>query len=80
MRELFDTEILDKAMDNAFILVTGEKTFEELIDEQDEVMLPFNIEEEFFDYDIMIEYYITTEEYEKCDILVKLKNKENNET
>jgi len=80
VRELFDTEILDKAMDNAFILVTGEKTFEELIDEQDEVMLPFNIEEEFFDYDIMIEYYITTEEYEKCDILVKLKNKENNET
>ena len=73
-REKYDSEILDEAMRNAFAIVTGKVTFELLFSKLDQVALPFNIEKEDPDYDAMIEYFIETEEYEKCAILTKLKN------
>jgi|TARA_R110002020_G_scaffold189618_2_gene388868 hypothetical protein len=73
-REKYDQEILDEAMRNAYAILTGKFTFENLMDLADEVALPFNIEKEKPDYDAMIEYFIETEEYEKCAKLVKLKN------
>jgi len=72
--ERYDQDILDEAMRNAFSLLTGKFTFEGLMDLKDELPLPFNIEEEDPDYDVLIEYFIETEEYEKCAELVKLKN------
>tara|TARA_R110000824_G_scaffold65226_4_gene170047 strand:- start:10885 stop:11121 length:237 start_codon:yes stop_codon:yes gene_type:complete len=71
--QLYDTEILDNAMNHAYSILTGETTFEMLMDIHDEVPLPFNIQEESPDYDGMIEYFIETEEYEKCEVLLKLK-------
>ena len=73
-REKYDQEILDEAMRNAYAIVTGKFTLETLMDLSEEVTLPFNIEKEKPDYDAMIEYFIETEEYEKCEQLVKLKN------
>ena len=76
-REKYDTEILDEAMNNAYDLVTGKLTFEGLLNIKEEVSLPFNIEkDDEVDYDAMIEYFIETEEYEKCAVLTKLKNEQ----
>ena len=74
-KEKYDTEILDDAMNNAYAILIGETTFETLMEIHDEIPLPFNIQEEDPDYDGMIEYFIETEEYEKCEVLLKLKNK-----
>tara|TARA_R110000744_G_scaffold37336_1_gene85628 strand:- start:100 stop:333 length:234 start_codon:yes stop_codon:yes gene_type:complete len=76
MSRQYDTEILDDAMNNAYAILTGETTFETLMEIHDEIPLPFNIQEEGPDYDGMIEYFIETEEYEKCDVLLKLKNED----
>ena len=77
-REKYDSEILDEAMNNAYAILTGKVTFEILMDIKEEVPLPYNIQVENPDYDGMIEYFIETEEYEKCAELVKIKT-ENNE-
>tara|TARA_R110002050_G_scaffold116946_1_gene233609 strand:- start:35945 stop:36178 length:234 start_codon:yes stop_codon:yes gene_type:complete len=74
MNQQHDTEILDNAMNNAYAILTGKATFEALMDLHDEIPLPFNIQEEGPDYDGMIEYFVETEEYEKCEVLLKLKN------
>tara|TARA_R110000751_G_scaffold291943_1_gene399152 strand:- start:64 stop:300 length:237 start_codon:yes stop_codon:yes gene_type:complete len=72
-REKYDQELLDEAMHNAYAIVTGKYTFETLLEQDIEIPLPFNIEQEGPDYDGMIEYFIETEEYEKCEVLLKLK-------
>ena len=74
-RPLYDSEILEYAMNNAYAIITGETTFELLMELHDEIPLPFNIQEEDPDYEGMIEYFIETEEYEKCAVLQKLIDK-----
>ena len=74
MREKLDEQILEEAMNYAYLIVTGQATFDDLIDTEDEVMLPYNIlAKEDVNIDIMIEYYEEHEEYEKCSKLLELK-------
>jgi hypothetical protein len=73
-QEKYDTEILSEAFDNAYLIITGKSTFDEILDSKDEVMLPFNVlEDEECDVDILIQYYEGEEEYEKCSELMKIK-------
>ena len=71
-QEKYDTEILDEAMNNAYNIIIGKYTFEEIIETTGEACLPFDIRNEDPDLTGMIEYFIETEEYEKCDELQKL--------
>ena len=73
-REKFDTEILSEAMNYAYLIVTGQTTFEDLVDKEGEVMLPYNIlEKEDVNLNLLIEYFEGEEEYEKCAKLIKMK-------
>tara|TARA_R110002051_G_scaffold325176_1_gene426165 strand:- start:1423 stop:1665 length:243 start_codon:yes stop_codon:yes gene_type:complete len=75
MHNKCDQEILSEAMHYAYLIVTGKATFEELVDSKDEIMLPYNIlEEEDVNFELLIEYFEGEEEYEKCAILMKMKN------
>jgi|8_EtaG_2_1085327.scaffolds.fasta_scaffold04740_6 hypothetical protein len=71
-KEKYDYEILDEAMNNAFGIITGTTTFDKLMDTRGECSLPFDIRQEEPDLAGMIEYFIETEEYEKCHILQKI--------
>ena len=60
---------------NSYKLIVGEKTMEELI-EKSKIPIFFIHPEENCDnedLDTMIDYFISTEEYEKCAVLNKLK-------
>lgn len=76
-QEKYDTEILDEAMNNAYDIITGVKTFDHIMETRDECALPFDIRQEDPDLDGMIEYFIETEEYEKCEVLKQLLIKKN---
>tara|TARA_R110000787_G_scaffold3543_6_gene13860 strand:+ start:5174 stop:5413 length:240 start_codon:yes stop_codon:yes gene_type:complete len=67
-----------KLMEDSYLLITGRKTFEEILEVQDELEVIFNPNKpikvmEGDAYDCLIEYYITTEEYEKCEELLRMK-------
>jgi len=79
---LEDLEMYENAMDNAYNLITRKKTLDDIfyeLDERviDEFHLPFDpIQEDGRSVDIidmLIEYFTTTEEYEKCSELVNIK-------
>ena len=72
-REKYDNEIIKEAMNYAYLIVTGKATFEELVDQEEEVLLPYNIlEKEDVNLGILLEYYEEEEEYETCSELLKL--------
>jgi hypothetical protein len=96
----FDQRMLDSAMNNTYLILTGEATYEALLDNESmqrgsidqhiEAALLFNPLADDYDpkfphlhssddgiemLDSMIEYFIETEEYEKCAELVKYKEK-----
>tara|TARA_B100001250_G_scaffold127120_1_gene108198 strand:- start:373 stop:612 length:240 start_codon:yes stop_codon:yes gene_type:complete len=78
MRKKYDHEILAEAMNYAYLIVTGKATFEDLVDKEDEVLLPYNIlEKEDVNFGLLIEYFEQEEEYEKCAELLKVKTKIN---
>ena len=60
---------------NSYKLIVGEKTMDELIEKSNIPIFFIHPEENYDneDLDTMIDYFITTEEYEKCAILNKLK-------
>ena len=74
-------EIAEKALDNAYRLIIGKVTLEELFDEAEEsvkeidkqIYLPFDPEKAIPEdcIEILIEHFIYHEEYEKCAELVK---------
>ena len=73
----FDEEA---CMRYSYLLLTGKKTMEELLEEGDKLILLFNPEKPtvvMIDdiYDVLIDYFITTEEYEKCAEIKKAKQK-----
>tara|TARA_R110002020_G_scaffold102602_2_gene240813 strand:- start:648 stop:938 length:291 start_codon:yes stop_codon:yes gene_type:complete len=79
---LEDMELYGRAMDNAYSIITKRKTLDDIYYELeaeiiDDLPLPFDpIEEDGRTpdmIDIVIEYFIETEEYEKCAELVKIK-------
>jgi hypothetical protein len=81
---LEDLEHYEQAMENAYDLITKKKTIDDIYYELDEnlinqFLLPFDpIEEDGRSEDVIdmvIEYFTSTEEYEKCAELVKIKDK-----
>ena len=79
---LEDMELYGRAMDNAYSIITKRKTLDDIYYELeaeiiDDLPLPFDpmLEDgRTVDMiDIVIEYFIETEEYEKCAELVKIK-------
>ena len=84
MEFLEDLEMYERAMENAYNLITKRKSLDDIyesLDEHviDEFHLPFDpIQEDGRSPDIidmLIEYFTNTEEYEKCAELIKIKNK-----
>ena len=60
---------------NSYKLIVGEKTMDELIEKSNIPIFFIHPEENYDneDLDTMIDYFISTEEYEKCAVLNKLK-------
>lgn len=81
---LEDLEMYEKAMENAYDLITKKRSLDDIYEsfEQDgvieEFFLPFDpLVEDGRTADVIdmvVEYYTSTEEYEKCAELVKIKN------
>ena len=81
---LEDLELYEQAMNNAYDLITKRKTLDDIYynleaDELEDFPLPFDplqTDGRSADViDVVIEYFTSTEEYEKCAHLVKIKNK-----
>ena len=81
---LEDMELYEQAMQNAYFIITKQKTLDDIYyeletGEIDTLPLPFDplSEDGRTDdvIDVVIEYFISTEEYEKCAELVKIKDK-----
>jgi|TARA_R110002050_G_C8747847_1_gene498633 hypothetical protein len=60
---------------NSYKLIMGEKTMDEIVEKSKMPIFFIHPDENYDneDLDMMIEYFITTEEYEKCAVLTKLK-------
>ena len=60
---------------NSYKLIVGEKTMDEIVEKSKLPIFFINPQEDYDNYDLdtMIDYFITTEEYEKCSVLTKLK-------
>jgi len=76
MEEKVDSE--RKLMEDSYYLITGRKSFEEVLEEDQDLAIIFNPYQpikvmEGDAYDCLIEYYISTEEYEKCEELKQMK-------
>lgn len=68
----------DESMNNSYLLVTGKRKLEDFFKSDDDVYFVHNPDEPILDnnhpiYDILIDHFIYTEEYEKCEELVKIK-------
>tara|TARA_R110000824_G_scaffold362588_1_gene550555 strand:- start:737 stop:973 length:237 start_codon:yes stop_codon:yes gene_type:complete len=68
----------DLCMRHSYNLLLGKKTLEELIEDTAELYLMFSPERKYVPmlddvYDVLIEYFTETEEYEKCAELIKAK-------
>jgi len=69
----------DSCMRHSYNLLLGKKTLEELIEDTAELYLMFSPEQKHVPmvddvYDVLIEYFTNTEEYEKCAELLRAKN------
>ena len=66
--KLSDEELVDLAMNNAYAMLVGNKSIDDLLDDDNKEMILVpdpDITDEELSEDL-IEYFITTEEYEKC--------------
>ena len=81
---LEDMALYEQAMENAYFIITKKKTLDDIYyeletGEIDTLPLPFDplSEDGRTDdvIDVVIEYFTSTEEYEKCAELVKIKNR-----
>ena len=82
MEFLNDLEIYNESMDNAYLIITKEKTFDDIYYEMeagihDKFYLPFDpIAQDGRDegtIDLLLEHFEVREEYEKCAKLIKIK-------
>ena len=66
---------INNSIINSYKLIVGEKTIDEIVEKSKLPIFFINPEEDYDneDLDTMIEYFISTEEYEKCSELTKLK-------
>ena len=71
-------KFIENGIINSYNVMVGEKTMDEIVEKTELPIFFINPEEEYDneDLDAMIDYFITTEEYEKCSVLTKLKNKD----
>ena len=74
--EEFNEEL---CMQSSYELLMGKKTMKQLIEETGSLYLIFSPEREAIImvddiYDTLIDYFISTEEYEKCAEILKFKN------
>jgi hypothetical protein len=60
---------------NSYKLIMGEKTIDEIVEKANPPIFFIHPDEDYDneDLDTMIDYFISTEEYEKCAVLTKLK-------
>tara|TARA_R100000900_G_scaffold72514_2_gene57138 strand:+ start:109 stop:366 length:258 start_codon:yes stop_codon:yes gene_type:complete len=70
----------DKCFNNTYELVTGKKTLSDFLDNDDQLWFLYNPQKEKLRYndpiyDDLIEYFIYTEEYEKCKELVEMQER-----
>ena len=81
---LEDIEEFNTAMDNAYDFITGKVTLETLVTDLSvagvkNYILPFNPETETGrepdTLDFLIEHFESLEEYEKCQVLLRIKQK-----
>lgn len=74
-KENNDNELLHEAMTNAYLLIVGELTYEELIDSGSELWLPSGFNEQM-SIDTVISYFEqeNIQDYEKCGDMLKVKN------
>lgn len=74
-----EVEILDEAYRNAYKVITGKLSVQELLDEaEDMIFLPFDpsVPDTFMMIaDDMIQYFEDAEEYEKCSEIMKIKTR-----
>ena len=73
--QLKDEEMLDDSIINSYYVLTGKATIEDIIKRQEFPMFFINPEDELDESSLndMLDYFISTEEYEKCSELIKLK-------
>ena len=66
--------IIDDSIINSYYVLTGRATVEEIVSRQDFPILFIGPEEELDENGLntMLDYFISTEEYEKCQELVEL--------
>ena len=71
-----DEEMIQESMQNAYLLVTNQLSFNELF-EYNGCALPYHPKKKIDDgvFDELIDYFCTLEEYEKCGELKKTKEK-----
>ena len=69
-------EFIEIGINNSYLIMTGKSSIEELIENKSESIIFFTSPENYTSEDIdeMIEYFESTEEYEKCMELVYVKN------
>ena len=67
-----DEDLLYEAMINSYLLIVGELTYEELIDNGSELWLPSGFDEQL-SINSIIEYFEKHEDYEKCGDMLKVK-------
>ena len=78
--EMDPETLYDDSMRNAFKLITKRKSLTDLIS-MDECQFPFNPTIKVLDnsvYDKIIDYFCELEEYEKCQEILHIKNKNKN--
>ena len=68
-----------KCMTQSYQVLTGRKTFEDLLEEDEDVALMFNPTRPVIVmvddiYDVLIDYFASLEEYEKCQEILDIKN------
>ena len=75
IEQLKDEEMLDDSIINSYYVLTGKATIEDIIKRQEFPMLFIGPDEKLDESSLndMLDYFISTEEYEKCSELIKLK-------
>ena len=70
-------KFIDKGIVNTYDLITGKRKLEDIVQDSKLPIFFINPEEDLDEEDLntMIEYFVETEEYEKCAVLHKLKQK-----
>lgn len=74
VEQLKDEEMLDDSIINSYYVLTGKATIDDIIERQEFPMFFINPEDKLDkgSLDDMLDYFISTEEYEKCQELIEL--------